>query len=704
MSVIQRIRDKGAWIIFILIALALIAFILQDASFRRGNIFSNNSTVGKINGEEIDKTFFESQLDYYEQLSKQRNQPVSRGQLSNDVWNFLVEQTILKQEIKKLGLGFTSKELSDVLLGDRPPAWLQQAFTDPQTGMYNREQATQQILQMKKNSNDPRVQQVYQEYIQPTIDQTLFQKYQTLITQAVYVPKWMAEKINADNKSIAKISFVNIPYTTINDSSIKVTNDEILSYAKKHKKEYEIKEELRTIDYITFPITPTKEDTASVLSSLETLKSQFQSTKDEAAFVMANNSSIPFYNGYISGEEIKQPYKDSIFRLPVGNLYGPYLDGNSFVVAKLIDKKTIPDSVKIRHILVATHQQQQGGLMRVREDSAAQKILDSAIMQLNAGASWDSVAATYSDDPGSRNNGGVYDYFPSGRMVPEFNDFCFTQPQGKKGIVHTEYGFHYIEILSQKGNATGYKIAYIAKPIEPSMETINAAQEAANKFAAAATNKKAFDEAAAKLSKVPIHSPDIRKNDYSISPLDENRQMVRWIFEHKPGSVSQPFEAGNQYVVAVVTSLEKPGLPSVQKLRPQIENILMNKKKANLIIQTKIKGSTIEAIASNAQVPVQAADSLSFQTPFIPNVGGEPKIVGVAFNKQVQGKVSPAIAGNSGVFVVKGEGISAVPGFSGNTPVLQENMRAEVLRQIGNTLLSALHNASEIKDYRFNFY
>ena len=157
-------------------------------------------------------------------------------------------------------------------LEHNPPSWLQQAFTDPSTGIYNADAARQQFSQMKKNSNDPRVTQIYQAYIEPTIQQTFREKYQTMITGAVYIPKWLAEKTNADNNSFAKISYVTVPYSTISDSAIKVTDDDIDAYVKKHSKQFEQKEETRQISYVSFPASPSHEDTLAVLNQLNQLK------------------------------------------------------------------------------------------------------------------------------------------------------------------------------------------------------------------------------------------------------------------------------------------------------------------------------------------------------------------------------------------------------------------------------------------------
>jgi len=704
MSVIQSIREKAAWFIFGAIALSLLAFILQDAFMRNrgggGGMFSNTTTVGKINGVSIDRTDFENKVNFYEQMNG-----ASHDQLIGSVWEYLVDQTVMQQQYKKLGLQYTSKEQNDAFFGPNPPQWLQQNFTDPATGIYNADQARQFFAQLKKNPNDQRVNQIYLAYIEPSNQQGLRAKYQTLITGAVYIPKWLAEKTNADNNSVAKIAYVSVPYSSINDSSIKVSDDEITAYIKKHPKRFEQKEEVRQISYVTFSAAPSAADSQAVQNQLNQLKAEFASTTDEKSFLAKNETQIPYYNSYISQNEIKQKVKDTLFTVAPGQLYGPYLDQTNYVLAKMIDKKVLPDSAKVRHILVSTHQQDNNGqLIRVRDDSAAKKRLDSAVALLNSGANFDSVCAKYSDDPGSKDKGGVYDYFPTGRMVEEFNDFVFTGKPGDKNVVHTSYGFHYVEILDQKGSSPAYKIGYLAKPIVASQETDDAARNAANQFSANNRDAKKFEAGATKINKQPLTATDIKENDFSIPALGDNRQLVRWIYDNNIGDISDPFEVGDKYVVVLITGDIKKGLMPAQAARQVVEPFVRNEKKAQQIISTKIKGKTLDEISRSTGTTVQTADSVSFQAFVIPNVGNEPKVVGAAFNKQLQNKVSNPIAGNTGVFVIRGEGIFATSSFNGNPTILRQTLETQMKSQIGYTSLNALHEAADIKDYRFKFY
>lgn len=700
MSVIQRIRDKAAWFVFGAIALSLIAFILQDAFSGRGSLFSSSSALGKVNGVSIEREQYEHKLEFYEQANG-----TPRSQLMGSVWDYMVEQTLMQQQYDELGIKVNADELSDVLFGDNPPQWMQQAFTNPQTGMYDAEMAKQQFAQIKKTADDPRNVQLYEGYLEPTIFQTMREKYQSLLTGAVYVPKWMAEKTNADNNSLAKISYVSVPYTSISDSNVKVSDEEIASYISKHAKQYEQKEETRQISYVSFDAAPSMNDTLEVVNKLSQLKSEFASTNDERSFLSRNGSEIRYYGSLLNKKIIQQPVKDSLFMLSQGEVYGPYQDQNNFVLAKLVAERQIPDSVKVRHILVATTQRTQDGqLARVRDDSTAKKRYDSAVAEIKAGASFDSVCAKYSDD-GSARTGGVIDFFTAdGNMVEEFNDFSFTGNIGQTETVKTVFGYHYIEILAQKGSTTGYKFAYLAKPVLASPETINNASTAATQFAATSRTKELFDANAKKLNKTIIPAGDIKLNDFNIQGIGENRPMIKWIAENDPGDVSEPFEVDNKYVVAVILGVSKPGLQSVAVARPMVEPIIRNEKKAQQIIDTKFKGTTLEQLAQSAGSTVQLADSISYQSFVINGIGNEPKILGAAFNKQLQGKVSAPIAGMSAVFAIKGESIFATSSMGSNAEILREQLANQMKSQIGYRSMTAVREAAKVEDNRFKFY
>jgi peptidyl-prolyl cis-trans isomerase D len=651
MSIIQNIRDKGAWIIFTIIVIALVAFVLQDGIGKQGN--TTVTDLGIVNGVSINKIDFEEKLEI--QVQNYASQGVKREQLIGFLWNQEIDRILYMNEEEKAGITVGNKEITDVLFGVESP--LRQEFTDPKTGEFKVNDAKQAIAQVKKSKNQEQINQIEKLYVKPSIENRLRNKYQALIVKGLQVPTWMVQKQYNELNSIANIDIVGIPYASISDSTIKVTDDEVAGYIKENPAAFQVEEASKSINYVGFSAAPTSADSASVLNTITALKEDFQAAPDAAVFLNKAGSDLPFYNSYISGKTLQVPNKEEIIAAGVGNIYGPYVDGKNYTIAKLIGVKQWPDSASVRHILIATTGQ-NGQL--VRDDSTAKKLIDSIKSAIAGGVSFDEMVKKYSDDAGSKENGGKYDMFPQAQMVGPFNDFSFDNSVGSKGVVKTDFGYHYMEVLKQTPRSPAYKIAYLSKAILPSSETIGVAAAAAAAFASASKDIKTFNQEAVKLNKQSFPASDIKSMDYEIPGIGESRTLVRWVYENKINAVSEPTEIGDSYFVAIITGEEKAGLASVAKVRPEVEGILRDQKKATQIKQN-FKGSTIEAIAASAKTMVQPIDSINFNYSMIPGIGNEPKLVGAAFNKSFLNKPSAPIAGNAGVFVisVKSQGAKA---------------------------------------------
>ena len=692
MSIIQNIRDKGAWIIFTIIVIALVAFVLQDGIGKQGNTAVTD--LGTVNGVSINKINFEEKLEI--QVQNYASQGVKREQLIGFLWNQEIDRILYIKEEEKLGITVGNKEITDVLFGTESP--LRQEFTDPNTGEFKVNDAKQAIAQVKKSKNQEQINQIEKLYIEPSIENRLRNKYQALIVKGLQVPSWMVQKQYNELNSIANIEIVGIPYASISDSTIKVTDDEVASYIKENAASFQVEEASKSINFVGFSAAPTSADSASVLNTITALKADFQAAPDAAVFLNKAGSDLPFYNSYISGKTLQVPNKEAILAAGVGNTYGPYVDGKNYTIAKLIGVKQWPDSASVRHILIATAGQ-NGQL--VRDDSTAKKLIDSIKSAIAGGVSFDEMVQKYSDDAGSKEKGGKYEMFPQAQMVGPFNDFSFDNTVGSKGVVKTDFGYHYIEVLKQTPRSPAYKIAYLSKAILPSSETIGVASAAAAAFASASKDIKSFNQEAVKLNKQSFPATGIKSMDYEIPGIGESRTLVRWVYENDMNAVSEPTEVGDSYYVAIITGEEKAGLASVASAKPQVEGILRDQKKA-IQIKQNFKGNTIEAIAANAKTMVQPADSINFNYSMIPGIGNEPKLVGAAFNKALLNKPSAPIAGNAGVFVisVKSQGAKAA---SQDLASFESDLINRTRSVIYRTNIG-LKKVAKIKDNRMKVY
>lgn len=700
MSVIQRIRDKGAWIIFAIIALALIAFILQDGMGSRGSFFGNTTTLGKVNGQVIDREQFENKVNLYSQGGQDRSFIIPQ------LWNMEVDKILLEQECAKLGITVTGKEIADDLFGPNSPLAREPQFQD-ENGQFKADEARQAFAQLKKSGNAQNLEGVMMTYIEPIKQRLLNTKYQNFLQQSAYVPTWLVEKQKADNAAISSISYVYVPYTTIPDSTIKVTDNDIMAYVKKHAAAFERPEETRVFSYVSFNAAPSKQDSLNTYNQVLALKEDFAKTNDAQAFLGRVGSEIPYLDGYLQKSALKMQQADSIKNLPDGALYGPYLDGNNYVIAKMIGKRILPDSVKVRHILVKTQDRRNP----VLADSIAKKRIDSVEALAKApGADFDALVQKYSDDGGSKKTKGEYEFSLQqfNGISKEFAEAIFYGKAGDKKVVKVENdayaGYHYIEVISQKNFGDAVKVAYLAKSITASNETVNNALTAASQFASSIKNKKDFDEEAAKKNLQVMISQEVKMNDFTIPNFGQAsaRGLIRWLYEHSINDVSEPTEINDNYIVAIITNINKKGLASAAAARPMAENYVRNEKKAQEIIKSKFIGNTLEDIAKSSGSNIVNADSIAYNNPVIPEVGYDLRAVGASFNKDAVGKLYSPIAGNSGVFAIRVNKISAT-----STMQSDEQIRQSLLANLRNAYygaINALKAAATIKDYLFKFY
>jgi peptidyl-prolyl cis-trans isomerase D len=720
MSVIQSIREKYAKWAVVAIALALLGFILTDYLSTRNRMFggSNSTVIGSVNGKKIEYIEFENRLKNIEAQARSQGQQLGemeRHQNIERLWSQEVEQIIMNAEFDKAGIAVGKKELNEWLFGSNPPQDLKQRFTNEQ-GQYDAAAAQRAINQLKRSANQSDRDQL-NIYLAAIEYSRQAEKYNALLTNSVYYPKWYIEKQNADESAVAKVAYAVYTYTRIMDSTVSVSDKEIEEYINKHKDQYK-QEESRSISYIVFSASPTAQDTAAIKSQVAALKPEFETAKDPAAFLARFGSAMEYFDGYNGKSQIQVPAKDSIFALAKNKVYGPYIDNGSVVLAKLIDVKPLPDSVKARHILIQTYDPQSG--QQTLADSVAKKRIDSiANAILKGSASFDSLAKKYSDDKGSAVKGGLLsnpsnpqtNYFTNGQMVKEFNDFCFEGKKGEKKVVKTVFGYHFIEILDQKNFQPHYKVAYFAKNIVASDETDRAALSAASKFASESRDALAFQENYEKTLKPQgyqiLVATNIKPTDNlieGISAYGTSRQLVRDIYKAKRGEVLPQHRVGDKYIVAAVTEIYKEGTMSPAVARLTVEPILKNKKKAEIIKKKIGKPTTLEAAAAIIQTGVTTIDSLRFNGG---QLGFEPRVTGAAFNPSYKGKLIPEpLEGVSGVYVLRIDDLSSTSITTGSVAEQQKQLRdkAKQMAAFYNQPIQVLRKSARIKDNRTTFY
>ena len=449
---------------------------------------------------------------------------------------------------------------------------------------------------------------------------------------------------------------------------------------------------------MSFSATPTSADSLKVVNQLLGLKQQFIETSDAKGFVTRNNSQLPFFDGFALKSKIQIAEKESIFSLPNGGVFGPYLDGGSFVLAKKLETKTIPDSVKCRHILIGTNDPQTNQM--VRTDSVAKKKADSVLAVINSGGNFGALALAVSDDQGSKNNGGEYTFTSMDvNLAKEFADFIFNKKVGSREIVKTSFGYHIIEVLSQKNFEEGYKVAYLSKPIIASEETDVAASSAATQFVSLAKDAKTFDEAVNKMKLTRSNADNIKEMDYNAGSLG-SRALVKWVYENKVGTVSDPFDLKDQYVVAVITGELKEGVQPASVARVLVEPTIRNRKKAEAMAKKAGGEKNLDKLASLLSGTTGKADTVRFADPFVPNLGSETKVIGAAFNKKNLSNTSEAIDGQNGVYFITVNQVGALPSATVDLDGQRKALQSQMKQYAGYSTMESLKKSTKIVDKR----
>lgn len=700
MAVLQKIRNRSGLLIAI-IAFALFAFVIGDL-FNSGNIGTPSTDVGSVNGKDISFEDFKVKVANTEK-NQQNGQSMTSMQASNQVWNQEVSIALLTAEFEKLGIRVGEKHIVEVFKQD-PNIGQNQMFLNA-AGKFDLSKFKEYF-----KANPEGIQYLKEREKDADLN-AKYQIYNSLVKGGMYTTKAEGKlKYEAETNKVT-FDFVNVPFSSIKDSDVKISDDEIKAYMKTKEKKFK-SEEAREIEYVLIEEKPSTEDEAEIKTRVEGLLNQsvrynsttgkndtipgFANTKNVAEFVSAN-SDIPFDSSYVAKQDLPAENAEQLFNLPVGQVSAPYMYNGYYCISKALGRKAGAKS-KASHILISWEGTQVPNKKEVRTKEQAKAKAEDLLAQAKANpGNFFMLALTNSDDS-SAQSGGDLGYFSPGQMVKPFNDFVFNNPIGKIGLVETEFGYHIINVTDKQD---AVKLATIAQKIQPSELTNNKIYEQATKFEMDAASK---DFAAlAKEMKLTV-SPAVRVKavDESFGSIQNQRQIVKWAFNDDTsiGDVKR-FEIVNKgHVIAKLKKVYEKGLMAVEDARPQVESILKNKKKAEMI-KAKLKGSSLETLATANKVTVMNAVDLTIENPSIPGAGFEPKVVGTALASKV-GQMSKPIDGNSGVYVIVTKAETKAPAIQ-NYDEYVNKLKQQVASYSGR-VIQALKENADIEDNRAEFY
>lgn len=711
MAIIQKIRDKYAKVAGGVIAVALIGFVINDAfNGKSGSIFGNSTSLAKVAGQKIDPRDYQQRVSEYLTVYAISNNGKTvddnvRAQIDEQALRDMIYEKIIDQQLDKLGISITPKEEKELIYGTNPSPMVMQypVFTNPDTHMFDPSRIKLYEQQMDQIDKTGKERENWTNFKSFVIHQYKLQKFNGLIAGGLYSPKFLADFKMHNANEMASIRLVKIPNTVIPDNEVPVTDADINAYIEKYKTRYQIDEAVRGIDYVAFDVLPSKEDTLTAQTALTKIKNDLVtvSSADIPSFV-SRNSEEAYRDFYFTKKTFKSPYADSILGKPEGTVFGPYIEGTSYLLVKVLENKSMADSVKAQHILIQPHE----GF----DDSAAHKMADSLKLVIEKGASFDSIAHNFSVDKQNSDKGGDLGYFAYGAMVPEFNDFAFSGKTGDMKVVKTQFGYHIVRITDQKDFETATKLAIIVKALFPSDATETNIYTKATEFASKYNTTKGFDDGQKAMNVQKRVADNIQIHNFTIQGLGPSRELVRWVYDAKNGDVSGVIKLtapNTRYIIAKLTSIQEKGTLKVnESSKPMIESIVKAEKKADKIAEKYKTQTSLEAIAQTSGQTILTADSFTLSNPYLDKIGYEPKAIGYAFCKtNKENTLSPALKGRDGVafMVVQSRTPKAANPSEGMIFYQQQMMeQQQIQKNIANAMQEMLVRKSDIKYYNDN--
>ena len=715
MAVLNKIRQRSIFLI-IIIALALFSFIIGDIFTNMGSADKSQNVVATVNGDDIERGAFMNQV---ENIQRQSGGSVTNTQAMNRVWDQEVRNKVMQTQYDALGISIERDYMRQLLKQNLGSL---EEFKN-EAGLFDEDKLNEFIANLKAIAPEtttlngsPVNYKAWTDFEQ-TISQTgVQQTYFNLVKAGVIGTLTEGELDYQLENDKADLKYVQIPFSSIPDSVLKIKKSDIKNYIKKHSKKYEV-EASRDLVYVQFKEQASLEDEQAIQAELSALVDDkvefneaakanetvigFKNSSDANAFVNAN-SSVKYNNNFVFESSLPKADLKAMVSLELNDVYGPYKEGDSYKLSKLVAKKMISDSTKVRHILIPFVGGVRVDPSVTSTDAQAKAQADSIYKVLKTNRSKFNSLLVLSSDKVSNEKDGVIEFAYTDGFAEEFKAYSFENSKGSLGVVKTDFGYHVIEILSQGPKQQAYKIATIVQEIEPSVKTIDDVFKNKSKFEIAIA-KSDFNEVSdqANYKTMPVSS--IKELDESIPGIGMQRAIVRWSFEDgtEVGDFKSFNISGGGFVVAKITAVNEKGLMSVEKASVTALPEIRKEKKAALIIG-RVTTTTLEAIASEEGQTVKTAVSVNMKNPTLSGAGREPKVIGTAFGL-TEGATSKLVIGLNGVYAVQLTKLTPANELP-NYQAAANRVGQAKSNAVNSKLYTALKDAAEIEDNRASFY
>lgn len=693
MAALEKIRSKFGLAVSILIALALLSFIIDPGTLQTAiNSMSTKYDVGKIDGKRISYTDFQENVEKFTSIneiisgSSSQNEQTQKN-IRNAAWQDMMDKYLFIKNAKAAGIKVGEDEMLSLVSSSNPSAILVQnpIFMD-ESGNYS-EEVLRQFLSMVESDQTGRYRQ-YWDYLQNTIyTQQFYQKYGALFNASNYTNALQMSHAMASGNTTADVDFCVEYFPMYHDSSVVVTNDEVRRYYKAHKEFFKQQKDSRDMEYVVFEVVPSSDDINNTSLAMSNLYDEFVSTDNMKSF-LAKNSDSPLSNYWYKSGELRTINEEIDAQIFGGkDLTQVVKSGDDFFAARTMATKMLPDSVYVKHILL------QGA-------NAATKA-DSLVNVLKKGENFSNLASMYSLDTGSAADGelGSIGWMTQTYMIPGM-DSVIEAKVGTPFVLKTSYGTHVVLVTKTSKPMLKKQVAVFKKSALASKETYNKYYAQASRFAAITNGSYDGYKRAVDSLKVYSHNLTITEATSSFGSIDQAKTVTRWVFDNKIGKASSILTVNtNYFFIAAVKGEHKAGYVPVEEATGVISNRLYTQKlqqRTMADVKEKIKGAkNMEEVSERLGVEVEHSEAVSLASNTL-----DPAMLGAAVTIN-DGVVFGPVKGAMGVYVFQTSNRQLGSFYTEDDARLREQQKTQYM---GQFILSVMAENAGVEDNRERFY
>lgn len=712
MATLQKIRSKGPLLV-IVIGLALFAFIAGDA-WKVLQPHQGKQDVGEVNGEVLSAQDYQKMVDELSEVIKLTNglNSLTEDQLNNvkdQVWQSYVNNKLIAEQAEKLGLKVTDAEIQNIIEQGTHPLLMQTPFRNPQTGMFDKDMLKKFLVDYA-NLNASQMPAQYVEYyqkmgafwqfVEKTLAQsTLAEKYQNLVAKSLISNPVAAEDAFNSRTEQSDLLLAGVPYSSINDSTVQVSDSEIKDRYNEKKEQFKQLVETRDIRYIDVKVVPSDADRKAVEKEVTEYSNQLaNTTADFGTFVRSTGSSVNYSDVPVSKSVFPADVASRLDSTGVNEVYGPYYNqtDDSYNAFKLLAKVSSPDSIQFRQIQVYADTEEK-----------TKTLADSIYNALKGGADFAAVAKIYGQTgEATWVNAQSWEGAELDADNSKFINTLLNQPVNELANLNMGQANLILQVMNKKSMQTKYKVAVVKREVEFSKETYNAAYNKFSQFVAQNTTIESMVKNAEESGYTLMPRTDLSSAEHYVGGVRSTREALKWIFAAKPGEVSPLYECGenDHLMVVALDKIHEAGYRDINSVAEMLRAEIRRDKKAEKIMEEMKKYNSIAQVKEMKDAVSDSVKHVTFSAPaYISVTRSSEPVIGAVAAKTAANKVSAPIKGNGGVYMIQ---VYAKEKGSEKFDAKQEEatLTNMAVRIAGNQIINDLYQKAKVVDQRYLFF